>query len=151
MLPNLIAVIYSNVLFIAVTIEFFNLTTKTHRAYTNLELSKIRLSAPVLWRILMAQAFIYRTVLINYEKHYENEKVNLKEMMLLISSNWRSKFDWRQESEGGKIPDKSILKDPFDAVESLLRCLNGNIWGCKSNKPIYYFSNQKSRCYTNSC
>ena len=99
----------------------------------------------------MAQAFIYRTVLINYEKHYENEKVNLKEMMLLISSNWRSKFDWRQESEGGKIPDKSILKDPFDAVESLLRCLNGNIWGCKSNKPIYYFSNQKSRCYTNSC
>jgi hypothetical protein len=78
-------------------------------------------SAPVLWRILMAQAFIYRSILINYEKHYENENVNLEEMMLLIPRNWRLKFDWRKEGDRDSIPDKSVFEDPFDAVEIYLR------------------------------
>jgi len=76
--------------------------------------------APVLWRILMAQAFIYRSILVNYEKHYEKENVNLKEILLSIPSNWRSKFDWRQEIDRNSIPDKLVLEDPFDAVETYL-------------------------------
>ena len=71
----------------------------------------------------MAQAFIYRSILVNYEKHYENENVNLKEMMSSIPSNWRSKFDWRQEIDRDRTSHKLVFEDPFDAVETY--CVKG--------------------------
>ena len=78
-------------------------------------------SCPVLWRILMVQAYIYRTLLINYDKHYKKESVNIQEILSSISMNWRCKFDWRQEKESQKIEDTSIFDDPFNAAEVYLR------------------------------
>jgi len=75
---------------------------------------------PVLWRILMVQAYVYRAILINYDKHYKKESIDIKKTLSSISSNWRSKFDWRQGKEREKIADKSVFDDPFNAAEIYL-------------------------------
>ncbi|HJS65488.1 MAG TPA: hypothetical protein VJ767_11615 [Nitrososphaeraceae archaeon] len=78
-------------------------------------------SHPVLWRILMVQAYIYRIILIDYDKHYKKESVDIKEILSSIPMNWRLKFDWRQENERENIPDKSVFDDPFNVAEIYLR------------------------------
>jgi hypothetical protein len=50
-------------------------------------------------------------------------------------------------SDSELFPINSRLNFTID--RKLLRCLNGNIWSSKSNKPIHYFSDQKSSSYTN--
>jgi hypothetical protein len=72
-------------------------------------------SRPVLWRILLTQAYIYQA-LKNIRKYNKTKFSNFEEFKKIASIDY-SKFDWRQPGE--QITDKEFRK-PFEAVENYL-------------------------------
>lgn len=69
--------------------EFSKLCSDSSKFITFESISKIFKhfhpeSHPVLWRILIVQAYIYRIILIDYDKHYKKESVDIKEILSSI-------------------------------------------------------------------
>jgi hypothetical protein len=70
---------------------------------------------PVLWRILITQAHLYRALY----KLINQAAFSLDTDSLPISPEERKEYDWRQE--GSRSSDKEALSDPFTAAEGYLR------------------------------
>lgn len=83
---------------------------------------------PVLWRILLTQAHIYRaittlneTIMSSY--HNDDDPVvrsceNLRPLTIISPQERKRSFDWRQV--GDNTPDEEVLEKPFDAIKNYL-------------------------------
>jgi hypothetical protein len=72
-------------------------------------------TSPVLWRILIAQAYIYHA-LIDIRKT-ENYKAitDFKKLKTISNEDRKKHYDWRQKDEN--VSEEEVLRQPFDAVE----------------------------------
>jgi hypothetical protein len=70
---------------------------------------------PVLWRILITQAHLYRAL----RKLTNQPEFSLNTDSLFIPPAERQEYDWRQE--GSRSSDKEVLSDPFTAADGYLR------------------------------
>lgn len=85
--------------------------------FTNLFLKFHPSTNPVLWRILLLQAHIYKAVLKISENR--SSKVIASELPLkMMPMEERQQFDWRQNSS--QSFDADVWQDPFKAVEQLI-------------------------------
>jgi hypothetical protein len=67
-------------------------------------------TSPVLWRILLAQAHIYQSIMSRP-----------KELKIIpFEEERRIYLDWRAKPEKEIVSDDQVLKQPFEAVESYL-------------------------------
>jgi len=67
-------------------------------------------TSPVLWRILLAQAHIYQSIITSSRP----EELNIT---LFEEEKRRKYFDWRQSNEK-EISDDVVLRQPFKAVKN---------------------------------
>jgi hypothetical protein len=76
---------------------------------------------PVLWRVLVTQAYIYKALLRAREmKLTDTDNHAAPKLLRTMSDEERLDFDWRQSSD--KVTDEEeVLKQPFDAAYVYLR------------------------------
>jgi hypothetical protein len=73
---------------------------------------------PVLWRILVMQATLYRALLDGRDAKIAGRPARARPVRQ-ISSEERRNFDWR--SQGDQIPDREVFEDPFAASSNRLK------------------------------
>jgi hypothetical protein len=77
---------------------------------------------PVVWRILIAQLYLYDAIKNIYEKPKDRDRAgSAKDFKPIKPRTYlqnRADFDWRR---GNEATDMEVLNDPFNAVESYLR------------------------------
>ena len=75
-------------------------------------------TSPVLWRILIAQAYIHHALIDVREK--DHKTITDFKILKTISEEDRSKhYDWRRKGED--VSDQEVLGQPFEAVENYFR------------------------------
>jgi hypothetical protein len=91
---------------------------------------------PILWRILIAQAHVYRTIL-SVNRREEDGLDVLKIITTSIEGEERKEFDWREEfqkQEADKnsfISSNKVLAEPFSAVEQYLKGIVNQVFVIK--------------------
>jgi hypothetical protein len=75
-------------------------------------------SHPVLWRLLILQAYIDKAIINIYEIK-ESEVPRDFKPLKLGSLEGREYFDWRQPTD--EVPEEEVLEYPFEAVRNLIR------------------------------
>ncbi len=75
---------------------------------------------PVLWRVLVTQAYIYKALLRARETKLTHTNTHTSPKLLRpMSDEERLDFDWRQSSD--KATEEEVLTQPFDAAYMYLR------------------------------
>ena len=75
---------------------------------------------PVLWRILIAQAHIYRLIMHTYATN-DGSDISSKMLATLIQGDLINDFDWRQEQRKQDISADKVFEEPFDAVREYIQ------------------------------
>ena len=68
---------------------------------------------PILWRILIAQAHIYKAIK-NTREMKDSKAAAVFKTLTMIPEHDRQQFDWRQSNE--EASDNEVYVDPFNAV-----------------------------------
>jgi hypothetical protein len=84
---------------------------------------------PVLWRILITQAYIYTTLRsIGAMKLAQTGGSDISEEVIQNAKPWKSifdadrnKYDWRQPHEGVTHSDDEVLRQPFEVAQTYLQ------------------------------
>lgn len=81
-------------------------------------------SSPVLWRILLVQALIYKAFMTTFNTSSMEEERS--KMFQMYSQEIKQRFDWRTQDERSMIQSADVLDKPFIAAESYLKEYFGN-------------------------
>ena len=82
---------------------------------------------PVLWRILIAQAHIYKALIrTSQRKLWQSGDSIVTPLLVPIPNEERDKFDWRDSSVSA--PNNKVLIEPFDVSEKYLRKYLGEMF-----------------------
>lgn len=77
---------------------------------------------PILWRIILAQAYIYKTIMFMNEQSAKNESANEKVIITLFKiislKEHEILFDWRNEIEKKHISFNSVIHDHFTSIKN---------------------------------
>ena len=77
-------------------------------------------TSPVLWRVLLLQAHVYKAIMNTYENKSSELPNTFKPLKIAALQGQRKEFDWRQPRESNEITDAEVLEYPFKAVENLV-------------------------------
>ncbi len=100
--------------------EYQTENSPVNRAFRRLEHFVLHFhpaARPVLWRMLIVQAHLYRAILLTHEGPGRQPGPPLS-----IPAKDRTAYDWRTASErGGQVEERAALGEPFELAEAYLR------------------------------
>lgn len=76
---------------------------------------------PILWRILVTQAIIYK-ILLESSRYGVNEMPPITTLIAnSVSKNFCKEFDWRKEGEKKERPAEYVYEEPFKVAQTYLQ------------------------------
>jgi hypothetical protein len=80
---------------------------------------------PILWRMLITQSHLYKTIVLNSETNFKWKKSG-KNYAQIPEDERKKRYDWRQSPD--EATDAKVLVEPFDVAEKYLTKRLGRIF-----------------------